>query len=189
MSLYSWSVQGNRWMPVKPGNVWAWSVQGNRWMRIVSMKSWSVSGNRWLEIFPNPTVQDLYDRSDWEHVRGRRGGTGSVMSGSGGVIWGSATIKKSYGINNMVRRLTGIKIQARITGRSTPQTLKFQIGLPEGIQGEFNTASWHLGWVDGWIDLNTDSSIFDIYVTNNGGDSGDNISVGDIRPVEFRFAD
>ena len=187
MSLYSWSVHGNRWMSVKPGNVWAWSVQGNRWMRIVSMKSWSASGNRWYEIFPDPTITDMYDRSGWEKVRGRD--TGGDLSGSGGVVWGGTVVKKAYGINNMIRRLTGIKVQYRVVDRGTANTLKFQISTTEGMQGTLTSASWGNGVFSGWIDVNTTTPLFELHVTNIGSNSGDGVVTSDVMPIEFRFAD
>lgn len=189
MSLYSWSVAGNRWMPVKPGNVWAWSVHGNRWLRIVSMKSWSVPGNRWLEIFPDPTIADLYERSGWENVSGREAGSLGNISGSGGTIWGRTTVKKSYGINNMIRRLKAVKIQARILDRGTAQTLQFRIATPDATYGNLHTPEWGNGIFTGWINTDTDKSIFDLYVANIGDNPGDGVAIGEVRPVEFRFGD
>lgn len=189
MSLYSWSVGGNRWMPVKPGNVWAWSVHGNRWLRVISMKSWSVSANKWLEIFPDPTIADLYTRSEWGNVSGRVAGSLLNISTSGGIIWGGTTVKRSYGINNMIRRLVSVKIQYRILGRGTAQTLKFQIGTTTQIHGNLHTSEWGNGIFEGWIDVDTREPVFDLYIINIGINSGDGAVIGDVKPVEFRFAD
>ena len=192
MSLYSWSQVGNRWMTVKPGNVWVWSVTGNRWMRIISMKSWSVGGNRWLEIFPDPTVADLYERTPWENAAGRKAKDLANISTTGGTIYGGTTVKKGYGINNMIRRLTGVKIQARFLGGGNgSELLRFYIETTAGRQGNgrLSGMSFSGGMLTGWLNTDTRDPIFALYIANIGSDSGDGMAIGDVKPIEFRFAD
>lgn len=161
-------------------------------MRVISMKSWSVHGNKWLEIFPDPTIADLYERSNWENVTGRTAKDLPNISGSGGTIWGGTTVKKGYGINNMIRRLKSVKIQVRFLGGSNgSELLRFYIESTAGRKGNGRLIdqSFSHGRMVGWLDVNTTDPIFNIHIANVGTNSGDGMAVGDVRPIEFIFVD